>query len=109
MLSRSSYKLVGTSNFNITTTSVTSDVKSKNYFSLLPVSTLKKMPDLLVWSSNSFILPSFLNKRIALHNGRFFKIFQIRSSMLFNRVGNLFRTKKLGAAIHISKKKKKRK
>lgn len=109
MLSRSFYKLVGISNFNITTTSVTVGLKEKNYFSLLPVSTSKKMPDLLLWNSNSVILPSFVNKRIALHNGRFFKIFQIKSSMLFNRVGNLIRTKKLGAAIHISKKKKKKK
>jgi len=106
MFTRSSYKLIGGSNAIFP---VPKAFKTKRYFSLFQSLTLKKAPDLITWCSNDIILPNLVNKKIALHNGRFFKTFQIKSSMVFNRVGNLIRTKKLGASIHVLKKKKKKK
>jgi ribosomal protein S19 len=68
----------------------------------------KRPPEYLCWSSKLIILPSLVHRRIAIHSGRSFSVFQIKPSMLFNRSGSLVRTKKLGSSIHILKKKKKK-
>jgi ribosomal protein S19 len=111
MFARSSYKLIGATITSSPVRTITlKTLKAKNYFSLFQSSTItKKAPDVVVWEPNTLILPSLFNKKIAVHNGRFFKIFQVKQSMAFARVGTLVRTKKLGALIHISKKKKKKK
>jgi len=54
------------------------------------------------------MLPSYIGKRIAVHNGKLFSVFQLKKSMLLSRSGLLVRTKKLGSLIHTIKKKHKK-
>lgn len=65
--------------------------------------------DFLSWDPNALFFPRFLSKRIAFYSGNFFSSFQVRNSMLFNRVGLFVRTKRLGSTIHVIKRKKKKK
>jgi ribosomal protein S19 len=65
--------------------------------------------DFLSWDPNATLFPRVLGKRVAFYSGNFFSAFQVRSSMLFSRVGLFVRTKRLGSTIHVIKRKKKRK
>jgi ribosomal protein S19 len=47
-----------------------------------------------------------VGQRVAVHNGRFFNSFIIRSWMCGHRFGEFVLTKKLGAQIHVKKTKK---
>jgi ribosomal protein S19 len=106
-MTKSSYKSILQNKNFIRVSSATS--KLKKYSILFAKNKLKKAPDFISWDSSLILLPSFLNKRIALHNGRSFSVFQVRPSMFLSRVGSLVRTKKLGSLIHVVKKKKKKK
>jgi ribosomal protein S19 len=106
-MTRSSYKLI-LQNRHFTGVSSTT-IKLKKYSALFLKNKLKKAPQLLSWDSSLILLPSMLNKRVAVHNGRSFNVFQVRPSMLLNRLSSLIRTKKLGSSIHVAKKKKKKK
>lgn len=68
-----------------------------------------KSLDFLSWDPNATLFPRNLGKRVAFYSGNFFSAFQVRSSMLFNRVGLFVRTKRLGSTIHVVKRKKKKK
>ena len=106
-MTRSSYKLILQYKHFTKVSNVTS--KLKKYSALFAKTKLKKIPDFVSWNSSPILLPSFLNKKIAVHNGRSFSVFQVRPSMLLSRVGSLIRTKKLGSLIHVVKKKNKKK
>lgn len=106
-MSRSSYKLIKP---NVGLISVTPNlIKLKKYSNSFIQSKSKKFPDLLCWSPNLILGPSLLNKRLAVHTGKNFALFQIKPSMILFRSGVLRRTKKLGSLIHALKKKKKKK
>jgi ribosomal protein S19 len=84
--------------------------KTKKKFSaVLGTKFNNKSLDFLSWDPNAIFFPRFLSKRVAFYSGNFFSSFQVRDSMLFNRVGLFVRTKRLGSTIHVIKRKKKKK
>jgi ribosomal protein S19 len=86
------------------------NVKVKKKFnSVLGTKLDNKSLDFLVWDPNAVFFPKFFSKKVAFYSGNFFSAFQVRSSMLFSRIGLFARTKRLGSSIHVVKRKKKKK
>ena len=57
-----------------------------------------------VWSRRSFILPSFVNKKFEIHNGKSFVSLLITENMIGHKFGEFAATRKKG--IHTKKGKK---
>jgi len=61
-----------------------------------------------IYKKANYIIPSMLNRRIHIYNGKKPTAVLIKKTMLGLRLGEFIVTKKLGTKIHLRKKKKKK-